>query len=199
MKLTMALLALGLAGCSHGGSSKNAHTGPDFVSGSPKSSVDPDLVASTGENRNEPLDVLAFAHDKTDLTPAIMSQIDKAAQWLDKHPDRTVVLEGHTDMIGSKNYNEDLSIRRIQAVRQRLVDSKISNERIVSIAYGEKDSIDPENPNDRRVVMFSSKDEPKKVVETQVGARKVIVANWSENGELKEVTPGKPNAAQSTH
>jgi len=197
MKRTLALLLVAAAGCSHGGASRNANTGPDFVSEAKKPAVDKDLVASPGENRNEPLDVVAFAFDKTDLTPAITTQIDKAAAWLDAHPNRVIVLEGHTDLVGNANYNEDLSIRRIEAVRQRLIDSKIKADRIVTIPYGRKEAIHPAKRNDRPVVWVPCERAPKESVERRVEARKGIVARWTEDGQPKEVTASAQTATRA--
>ena len=197
MKNVMALLLAAAAGCSSSGRVQpNAPIGPDFVSAAPKLHIDGDLVASPAMNRIEPLDVVAFANDNADLTSAPADQIDRAAQWLKRHPDRFIVLEGHTDVIGAENYNDDLSVRRINAVRQRLLAWKIPPERIVMIAYGERDAIHPENPNDRRVVMFTTRALPQHVIAAQMDSREVVVANWVTNGQMHEIQPGLSRTAR---
>jgi outer membrane protein OmpA-like peptidoglycan-associated protein len=192
MKTTLALLLATAAGCSSSGRVQpNAPIGPDFVSAAPKLHIDSDLVASPAMNRIEPLDVVAFALDNADLTAAPAAQIDRAAHWLMRHPDHNIILEGHTDRSGVENYNDDLSVRRIDAVRQRLLAWRIPESRIVMLAYGERGAADPDNPNDRRVVMFSTRLVPEQVIAMQTESRDVVVANWVSGGQLHEIQPGR--------
>lgn len=56
--------------------------------------------------------------------------------------DRTVSLEGHTDAIGTDEYNQSLSERRAVAARQYLIDSfGIANSRIATIGMGKSDPV----------------------------------------------------------
>jgi hypothetical protein len=148
-------------------------------------------------NRIDPLDVVAFPYDNADLTAAPTDQIDRAARWLKQHPDRNIVLEGHTDISGGNNYNNDLSVRRIDAVRQRLLAWNIPANRIIMVAYGERGATPFENPNDRRVVMFSTRLPPEQVIALQMEARDVVVANWMTNGQLHEISPSQTSVPQT--
>lgn len=56
---------------------------------------------------------------------------------LKQHPDRNVLIEGHTDSRGSESYNEELSLRRAQAVQDFLLRNGVSPDRIVTRGYGE--------------------------------------------------------------
>lgn len=172
-----------------------APIGPDFVSAAPRARS---LVASPAMNRIDPLDVVAFELDSTFLAGGSVAQVDAAAKWLRRHPGYKIVLEGHTDQIGRQLYNEDLSTRRMAAVRNRLLGWGIGADRIVMLTYGEREAIDPENPNDRRVVMFATKLAPQAVIAAQLEHRNVIVANWSDRDTLMELQPGgKPPTARS--
>ena len=69
---------------------------------------------------------------------------------------RQILVEGHTDSVGDKAYNEDLSLRRANAVADELVRTQVSNDRISRRGYGEKYPIAPntmpngqDNPNGR--------------------------------------------------
>jgi outer membrane protein OmpA-like peptidoglycan-associated protein len=89
-------------------------------------------------------DVL-FETGKANLFPAAIRTINKLAEFLEKYSDRNVLIEGHTDSVGSEEYNLGLSERRADAVREELVKQGISSERIFTRGYGKKY---PEASND---------------------------------------------------
>jgi outer membrane protein OmpA-like peptidoglycan-associated protein len=80
-------------------------------------------------------DVL-FEFDKAQLLPGANRTIDQLAAFLSEHTDRSVLIEGHTDSIGSESYNIELSQRRAEAVRNALLSRQIPFYRIVSKGYG---------------------------------------------------------------
>ncbi|VVC83006.1 OmpA family protein [Sideroxydans sp. CL21] len=58
--------------------------------------------------------------------------------FLNKYPDTTAVIEGHTDNVGSSEYNLKLSLRRAEAVVSYLVDTlHIAPARLSAVGYGE--------------------------------------------------------------
>ncbi|WP_322031578.1 OmpA family protein [Paraburkholderia sp. J76] len=61
-----------------------------------------------------------FAFDKADLLPAGKQSLDQFVRESDGVNIGTVVIDGHTDSVGSKAYNDRLSLRRAQAVRNYL-------------------------------------------------------------------------------
>jgi OmpA-OmpF porin, OOP family len=61
-----------------------------------------------------------FAFDKSDLLPAGKATLDKFVADSDSVNIGTVVIDGHTDSVGSKSYNDRLSMRRAQTVRNYL-------------------------------------------------------------------------------
>jgi outer membrane protein OmpA-like peptidoglycan-associated protein len=178
MKTTLAALLL----TSSVALADNAPIGPDFVGTAPRAHIDPSLTASGAMNRIDPVDIVAFRYNSPDLSSSALVQIDRSAAWLKRHPRFRLVLEGHTDRLGVDPYNEDLATRRVQAVRERLMRRGITSDRIVLITYGEAQAIAPENPEDRRVVMFASDQPVRDVVATQLGHRHALVATWTEQG-----------------
>jgi OOP family OmpA-OmpF porin len=78
-----------------------------------------------------------FATDRADLMPGAMRSIDKLFAFLEKYPDRNVLIEGHTDSIGDEEYNVELSRRRADAVRNALISRGINPKRIIAEGYGE--------------------------------------------------------------
>ena len=69
------------------------------------------------------LDDLTFASGSTDLGSGPYASLKELAAYLRAHPDKRVVLVGHTDTTGGLDVNTGLSKQRAQSVRQRLIDS----------------------------------------------------------------------------
>lgn len=192
MKKTLALvLSVAAAGCASHHAAKNAPIAPDFVSAAPKLHIDDDLVASPAMNRIEPLDVVAFALDSSELTDAGRDQVGRAARWLASHPNRNIVLEGHTDELGAVDYNDSLAARRIDTIRQQLRAWRVAGDRIITIAYGERGAINPDNPEDRRVVMFATRMVPQQIIALQMQQRDLAVASYVDRGRLMEQRRGE--------
>jgi outer membrane protein OmpA-like peptidoglycan-associated protein len=82
-------------------------------------------------------DVL-FAFGRADLSPGAVRNVDKLASFLEKHPERNVLIEGHTDSIGSDEFNLVLSQRRADAVKDVLLAKGISPDRILTKGYGKQ-------------------------------------------------------------
>jgi OOP family OmpA-OmpF porin len=80
-------------------------------------------------------DVL-FAFNKADLQSGAIRTIEKLVEFLQKYSDRTVLIEGHTDSIGSDEYNLGLSQRRADAVRNALIERGIDRARIDAQGLG---------------------------------------------------------------
>ncbi|MET0067045.1 MAG: OmpA family protein [Candidatus Thiodiazotropha sp.] len=85
-------------------------------------------------------DVL-FSFGKTDLLPGAMNTIDKLAKFLAEYPAKTVLIEGHTDNIGSEEYNQKLSERRALAVKDALIQVGVDASRIDTLGLGESSPI----------------------------------------------------------
>lgn len=82
-------------------------------------------------------DVL-FAFDKADLNASAQNSMDKIAEFLRKKQNRNLLVEGHTDSVGSEEYNQGLSEQRAASVKSALVKRGIASERIVTIGYSKK-------------------------------------------------------------
>jgi OmpA-OmpF porin, OOP family len=80
-------------------------------------------------------DVL-FEFDKATLTPGALRSLAPLVTFLRENLDRTISIEGHTDSLGSDAYNQQLSQHRAEAVRDFLVQSGISADRITARGMG---------------------------------------------------------------
>ncbi|TFH85358.1 OmpA family protein [Billgrantia azerbaijanica] len=79
-----------------------------------------------------------FAFDSAELRPEASTRLDEVAARLRENPEITVTIEGHTDSVGSNEYNRDLSQRRADSVRDYLVSQGIAANRMRTIGYGEE-------------------------------------------------------------
>ncbi|ROQ20777.1 uncharacterized protein DUF4398 [Marinimicrobium koreense] len=80
-------------------------------------------------------DVL-FATGSADLQPGANSNLDKLVSFLNEYPERRVQVEGHTDSVGSAEYNQALSQRRADSVSRYLVQHGITSQRISATGIG---------------------------------------------------------------
>ncbi|HUG04793.1 MAG TPA: OmpA family protein, partial [Steroidobacteraceae bacterium] len=81
-------------------------------------------------------DVL-FTSGQADLTAGVASNLGRLATFLHQNPGRNVEIEGHTDSVGSAEYNQALSQRRADSVRSFLIQQGIGPERIRTSGKGE--------------------------------------------------------------
>lgn len=84
------------------------------------------------------LDEVLFNFNEATLQAGNQRQIDRLATFLKQNPDYQILIEGHTDAVGSDSYNQQLSDRRADAVRQALAQRGISPDRIRSVGLGEQ-------------------------------------------------------------
>ncbi|MCB1956866.1 MAG: OmpA family protein [Rhodocyclaceae bacterium] len=89
-----------------------------------------------------------FAFDSADIEPQATFQLDAVAEGIRLAGSGVrVVIEGHTDAVGSDDYNRRLSKARAQAVKSYLVVRHgIAPEQLMVEGLGEADPIEPANP-----------------------------------------------------
>jgi outer membrane protein OmpA-like peptidoglycan-associated protein len=81
---------------------------------------------------------ILFEPNSAQLIPASLSTLDALGRLLGKHPNMRLEIRGHTDSSGPAEYNQRLSLRRAEAVREYLVENfLISRARLVAKGYGE--------------------------------------------------------------
>ena len=77
-----------------------------------------------------------FDYKKWDVKPQFNTNLDNIINVLKNTPDLNIRVEGHTDNIGSKKYNLDLSEKRAEAIKAYLVEKGIDQSRITSVGLG---------------------------------------------------------------
>ena len=87
-------------------------------------------------------DRVFFATNETVLTTASRETLRKQAAWLRKNSDINVVLEGHADERGTREYNLALGERRANSAKDYLMTYGISSDRISVLSYGKEKPVD---------------------------------------------------------
>jgi len=106
------------------------------------------------------LDNIKFGFDKADIEIEFDAELDTVGQVLQTNPNSYVVLAGHTDNVGSEDYNLALSHKRVEAVANYLSKKfKIDSSRIETFWYGSaapvaSNDTEADRKKNRRVVGF---------------------------------------------
>ena len=90
-----------------------------------------DFVVNVGDR-------VFFETDSTELTSTARSTLDKQAQWLSRYPRYGILIEGHADERGTREYNLALGARRAAAARDFLVARGVAGNRLKTISYGKE-------------------------------------------------------------
>ncbi len=91
-----------------------------------------------------------FDFNKGTLQEDSYVDLDRAVQWLKDNPSVKVELAGHTDNIGSKEYNKKLSLDRARSVMEYLVQKGVSSNRLKAAGYGMDEPITSNDTEDGR-------------------------------------------------
>ena len=111
---------------SNEGSSMTTESSGEVAAGSPE-----DFLVNVGDR-------VFFGYDRYDLTAAARATLERQAQWLQRYPNRRLVVEGHADERGTREYNLALGERRANAVKNYLVAVGVSPSRVTTISYGKE-------------------------------------------------------------
>ena len=136
-KSLILVAALALAACNNpmGGMS-----GDDWGAGGISSSAlgdpnDPNSVAYFNQTIG---DRVFFTVDSSDLSPAGMATLRDQAMWINANPQVMVLIEGHADERGTREYNVALGARRATAVEQFLIQQGVAPGRLSTVSYGKE-------------------------------------------------------------
>lgn len=80
---------------------------------------------------------ILFDFNSFALRPASQSTLRDLAANFQRYPDEFITVEGHTDNVGSPDYNQGLSERRAYSVRDYLRDQGVPGSRITAVGFGE--------------------------------------------------------------
>ena len=124
------LSALTLVACDDGGF--GGSNGSDGIS---TSALDPASV----EYFNQTIgDTVLFEVDQSTLTLAAMEILNQQVAWLLNNPGRSILVQGHADEQGTREYNLALGARRAASVQQYMVSRGLTDDRLSTITYGKE-------------------------------------------------------------
>lgn len=90
-----------------------------------------DLVQNVGDR-------VFFGYDSAVLTPEGRRTLERQAEWLRLFPEHSIMIEGHCDERGTREYNLALGERRASAARDYLMAFGINSSRIKTTSYGKE-------------------------------------------------------------
>ena len=115
--------------------------------------------SDTGSGAKDPnlQEIVYFEFDSSQLDEAARAKLEENAEWLKKDPARTLTIEGHTDEVGTPEYNLGLGERRAQISRDYLLKLGIDAKRVSIITFGEEKPAGTEDSKNRRSVFIATK------------------------------------------
>ena len=121
----------GNAQSSGGSSTTSSSSGSSMAAVQIPAGSQEDLVVNVGDR-------VFFGFDSSDLTAESRAALEKQAAWMKKFGGVRVVLEGHCDERGTREYNLALGERRANAAKDYLVAFGINPARVKTISYGKE-------------------------------------------------------------
>ena len=94
--------------------------------------------AEAGKEKESPLKDVFFDFDKSVIRADGKKSLDENVRWLKANPKATIVIEGHCDERGTREYNLGLGQRRAKSAQDYLVAAGIDAKRIKIISYGKE-------------------------------------------------------------
>lgn len=88
--------------------------------------------------RKEVGDIVYFETDKHNISASAAFKLEAQANWIKSTPGFSVIIEGHCDERGTREYNLALGERRANSVKEFLVSMGVDGGRIQTISYGKE-------------------------------------------------------------
>jgi peptidoglycan-associated lipoprotein len=130
IKILGVFAALALGACSStSDTDANASSAGAGAGGAPRPGSQEDLVANVGDR-------VFFDTDRSNIRGDQRPVLERQAGWMGRYPQVQVMVEGHADERGTREYNLALGQRRANAARDVLVAGGVSSSRISTISYG---------------------------------------------------------------
>ncbi len=143
-KALLIVAALGLAACKnpdrYGAGGAGGAGGNGFGAGGVNGSGlggpnDPTSIAYFQQTLG---DRVLFLVDQSSLSDEARGILTRQAQWLQQNPDYAIIIEGHADEQGTREYNLALGARRASSVQNFLISQGVAPTRMRTVSYGKE-------------------------------------------------------------
>ena len=147
-KALLFMAALTLAACQNPDRYGSGAGGPGDGTGAGAGYVDTTGLGDPNDPRsiayfNQTVgDRVLFAVDQSTLSPEARTVLQGQANWLAQNPGYAIIIEGHADEQGTREYNLALGARRAAAVQAFLVSQGVGADRMRTISYGKERPIE---------------------------------------------------------
>ena len=142
-KVLLLIVALGLSACNN--PDRYGAAGADGAAGTGIDTTglgDPGDPASIAYFNQSVGDRVLFAVDQSNLSSEARGVLAGQAQWLTTNNDYAIIIEGHADEQGTREYNLALGARRASAVQDYLISQGVPAGRMRTISYGKERPIE---------------------------------------------------------
>jgi peptidoglycan-associated lipoprotein len=129
--LLVATMAVVMAGCSKSQSPAASFGLPGAEGGSIAPGSHREFASRAG-------DTIRFETDSSELTPQARTTLAAQAQWLRQYPQHSILIEGHADERGTREYNIALGARRAETARSFLAANGVNPQRMRTLSYGKE-------------------------------------------------------------
>jgi peptidoglycan-associated lipoprotein len=127
IKIFGALAAFSMLAACSSGDQTSAATGTGATG--PRAGSQEDLVANVGDR-------IFFDTDRSAIRADQRATLERQSAWMGRFPQVQVMVEGHADERGTREYNLALGQRRANAARDVLVAGGVAAARVSTISYG---------------------------------------------------------------
>ena len=90
-----------------------------------------DLIVNVGDR-------VFFNYDSAELDTDAQELLQDQVAWLKQYSDVSIIIEGHCDERGTREYNLALGEKRAQSVKNYIISLGISADRVSTISYGKE-------------------------------------------------------------
>lgn len=142
-KALLLVAALGLAACNNpdrygAGGADGAGNGMGAGGIGTSGLGDPNDPKSIAYFNQSVGDRVLFMVDQSTLSPEGRNILIGQAQWLNSNPGYAIIIEGHADEQGTREYNLALGARRASAVQDFLISQGVAPSRMQTVSYGKE-------------------------------------------------------------
>ena len=127
----LVVLVVAVAACSRNGTGAGGTGVGNLGPGGGAPGSQQEFLVSVGDR-------VFFETDSSNLTPTALATLDKQAAWLNQYRNYRILIEGHADERGTREYNIALGARRGSIVVNYLVSKGVDQRRITSKSFGKE-------------------------------------------------------------